>query len=259
MITSPPAIHHALYSINSNSPPANNEVADAPIAIRTKRGIADKYRLWPQNSTITIAFLDTSAPHRVFIQKHIEKNYAHLINLKLNFVEGTQGDIRISTSPAIAGDWSVVGTDALTVPANEPTLHLDLYKTKDILKMNILHEFGHALGLRHEHKHPDRTLDFNLPKTYELYKQQFKLDKKEVYEQILQKLNPADIIASDYDPQSIMHYNLSRLILWKQETTGYNVKLTDKDKALLQSIYARPIPVPVRSPIRGFRERRLTG
>ncbi|WP_438868853.1 M12 family metallopeptidase [Pseudomonas sp. L1(2025)] len=250
MIISPPAINHSLYSINSDSPPTNNEVADAPIAIRTKRGIADKYRLWPQNSTITIAFMDTSPAHRALIQKHIEKNYAHLINLKLNFVEGTQGDIRISTSAAIAGDWSVVGTGALTVPANEPTMHLDPQNTEDIFKMNILHEFGHALGLRHEHKHPDRTLEFNLPKIYKLYMQQFNLDKIDVYEQILQKLNPADIIASDYDQKSIMHYNLSRLILWKQQSTGYNFNLSNADKALLQSIYPRPKPgaVPVRRP-----------
>ncbi|MDQ0703591.1 hypothetical protein QF043_002383 [Pseudomonas sp. W3I7] len=255
MIISTPAIHHALYSTNSNTPPANNEVADAPIAIRTKRGIADKYRLWPQNSTITIAFMDTPPTHRALIQKHIEKNYAHLINLKLNFVEGTQGDIRISTSADIAGDWSVVGTDALTVPANEPTMHLDPHTTEDIFKMNILHEFGHALGLRHEHKHPDRTLDFNLPKMYELYKKQFNLDKIDVYEQILEKLNPADIIASGYDPKSIMHYNLSRLILWQQPSTGYNFTLSKEDEANLQSIYPHPKPgsVPVRPLRRGIR------
>ncbi|PIB42429.1 hypothetical protein AOA59_20435 [Pseudomonas sp. 2822-15] len=250
MIISPPAIHHSLYSINSDSPPTNNEVADAPIAIRTKRGIAYKYRLWPQNSTITIAFMDTSPAHRAIIQKHIEKNYAPLINLKLKFVEGTQGDIRISTSADIAGDWSIVGTGALSEPANEPTMHLDPHKAEDIFKMNILHEFGHALGLRHEHKHPDRTLDFNLPRLYELYKKKFNLDTIDVHEQILEKLKPADIIASDYDPKSIMHYNLSRLILWKQKTTGYNFTLSNNDKALLRSIYPRPEPesVPVRRP-----------
>lgn len=242
MIISPPATNHSLYSINSDSPPTNNEVADAPIAIRTKRGIADTYHLWPQNSTITIAFMDTSPAHRALIQKHIEKNYAPLINLKLNFVEGTQGDIRISTSADISGDWSNVGTEALTLPANEPTMHLDPHKTEDIFKMNILHEFGHALGLRHEHKHPDRTLDFNLPRVYELYKRKFNFDNTDVYEQILQKLNPADIIASDYDQQSIMHYNLSRLILWKQKSTGYNFNLSNGDKALLQSVYPRPKP-----------------
>ena len=246
MLISPPAINHSLYSINSDSPPTNNEVADAPTAIRTKRGIADKYSLWRQHSTITIAFMDTSPAFRAFIQKHIEKNYAPLINLKLNFVEGTQGDIRISTSADIKGDWSIIGTGALTVPANEPTMHLDLNKTEEMFKMNILHEFGHALGLRHEHKHPDRTLDFNLPRMYELYKKQFNFDKVEVYEQILQKLNPADIIASDYDPTSIMHYNLSRLVLWKQKSTGYNAKLSNHDKALLQSIYPRPKPGSVR-------------
>ena len=55
------------------------------------------------------------------------------------------------------GSWSKLGIEANDVKEGEPTMVLDLKDCRDDyhVKSTILHEFGHAYGLAHEHQHPD--------------------------------------------------------------------------------------------------------
>ena len=236
------------YSTCPGSISNDGETPAAPRASRSKRGVAIPEKLWPQHKTLTIAFMDTPKSARKFIQKYIEENYSPLINIKLKFVKGTEGDIRISTHKDIPGDWSRIGTDALNAPPDQPTLHLNTYATEDILKMNILHEFGHALGLHHEHQHPDRTVEFNTPSTYTLYNEKFGFDESTVDANILNKFDPADITSAPYDQQSIMHYNLSHRVLWQQPSTDYNLTLSNHDIAFLNTLYP-PASVEKKKPL----------
>jgi len=59
------------------------------------------------------------------------------------------------------GDWSVVGTLAHKEPLDKPTMNLQSVKGSPLEATEeergiILHEFGHALGLHHEHQSPAR-------------------------------------------------------------------------------------------------------
>ncbi|WP_372394599.1 hypothetical protein ABMY26_06165 [Azospirillum sp. HJ39] len=48
------------------------------------------------------------------------------------------------------GNWSLIGRNALgKTNRDEPTMNI-----ADVVDNIIMHEFGHALGLRHEHQHP---------------------------------------------------------------------------------------------------------
>lgn len=86
--------------------------------------------------------------------------------------------IRISfrTDKDFGGYWSYAGTLAANAPSSEPTMNYggflsDLKKyyggsnrqewLKSYERGTILHEFGHALGLAHEHYHPDCQNDMN--------------------------------------------------------------------------------------------------
>ncbi len=55
-----------------------------------------------------------------------------------------------------ARSWSKVGSSALSADKNEPTMVLNLHgMTKAEQRSMVLHEFGHALGLDHEHQRSD--------------------------------------------------------------------------------------------------------
>jgi hypothetical protein len=65
--------------------------------------------------------------------------------------------------------WSVVGQDVLSIESSKPTMNLGwLNGHNDLASLNeqgiILHEFGHTLGLMHEHQSPVRGSKITLKK-----------------------------------------------------------------------------------------------
>lgn len=70
------------------------------------------------------------------------------------------GNLRVTFDESL-GSWSYLGTQNLEIPANEATLNLGWVEKGTTAmgayeKGTILHEFGHALGLLHEHQSPAR-------------------------------------------------------------------------------------------------------
>jgi hypothetical protein len=81
----------------------------------------------------------------------------------LNFKRASKpesADIRISFDEA-GGSWSMVGTNAKGVAPGDATMNLGWAREdtaeKDFASV-VLHEFGHALALLHEHNHPKLEL-----------------------------------------------------------------------------------------------------
>jgi hypothetical protein len=134
------------------------------------------------------------------VKKLYIERYQPILPFKIRFVEN-MGNIRISFVPNV-GSWSLVGTDALRADPNAVTLN---YGWMDI--PTILHEFGHVLGMIHEHQNPrGQTIEWNEPVLYEWARQTQNWDKGTTYSNIIQKYSLNTINGSDFDSKSIMLY-----------------------------------------------------
>ena len=236
MTAIPPVINTPPSFTDSNQAPTNDLAPRTSAATRTKRGVANIHTLWPQNKTITIAFMDTPKEAAKIIKKAIN-SYAPFINLKLKFVKGNEADIRISTPADKVGSWSHLGTNALKVPKHKPTMQINIRHTViSTIQRDTLHEFGHALGLEHEHQHPDRTFSFNKEGIYKTFTTDLHTPKQ-IYDNIIHPLDPQDLKTSAYDQKSIMHYAFNAASTSNNVEIPPNYRLTEGDKEFIKSLY----------------------
>ncbi len=118
--------------------------------------------LWEPAETITIQFLGGSEPLRARVRAAAEEWLEHA-NVEFSFVGSGAADIRVAFMPG-EGSWSYVGTACRRIPATEPTMNfgwLDDASSDEDVRSVVLHEFGHALGLIHEHQNPKQRIRWN--------------------------------------------------------------------------------------------------
>jgi hypothetical protein len=172
------------YSIQPNDDQTSSTSASA----RKTRGAANDRYLWPQGSTIKIGFVDVSEKDKALIEKNINKWAPH-VNLTFEFIDDPKNaDIRIEVDPAMSGGYSWIGTEAKLHPHDKAHVTIGTRGSEENTEDTIMHEWGHVLGLEHEHAHPDRKLeDPNLGR-----EDAIKRDANHTF--------------SPYDKDSIMHY-----------------------------------------------------
>lgn len=209
---------------------------------RKKRAVVRHTYFWASGRTLRIAFLNGDQSFKEAV-KAAANNWLPHINLKFEFVEGEEGDIRIKSEPGVY--WSHIGTSALTeTDQSLPTMLLspDHHLSLKVFNANTMHEFGHVLGAEHEHLHPESSIPWNRQAVYAAHGVPEGADEDNYTRRIVDAryfnlLDPSEVVHSPYDPKSIMHYPVRQDWTEGDFKIYLNLVLSEKDKAFMAEVY----------------------
>ncbi|KAJ6449457.1 hypothetical protein C8R45DRAFT_1224408 [Mycena sanguinolenta] len=222
---------------------ASDAVAPASRAVITRLD-----QLWETGSTVTYSFLGGTSKQQTKVDEVVLE---WLPYANLNFQRVSQGGVVRITFDPTSGSWSWVGTLNQAIPGDEPTMNLGWIKTDDDVSADdravILHEFGHVLGMLHEHQSPARGSALHLDENavYAYYAMTQGWNKATIKSQIIDVYNSNDV--SNYsalDMHSIMMYFMPADMDKERIEIKPNYDLSEMDKAYMVINYPRTKPHP---------------
>ncbi len=214
------------------------------------QGVFSTANKWVPGKTIRVRFLDGSSYVREKVKSYAIQ-WEQYANVDFVFVNSGYAEIRVSFSLQKGSSWSLVGTVSEQYSVNQ---QLRTYKGTDGVSMNFgwfdentseeefrrttLHEFGHALGLLHEHKHSDRVFEWNIPVVLNYYMNKMGWSKQQVYEQVIERYGEdSEYSNKRYDKYSIMHYPVPKEFTKNGYSVGLNSVLSTADKEIIAEMY----------------------
>ncbi len=206
-----------------------------------KKLAGDKQKFWDNGQVINVKFIGGSEFLREKVRKYAQE-WSQYAYITLRFVsDNSNAQIRITFEQG-KGSWSYLGKDALSIASHLPTMNYGWFNentTDREFSRTILHEFGHALGLIHEHAHPDSPIPWNKEKVYVYYAQQG-WDREKVDRNVFRRYNHQITQFSEYDRLSIMHYAVPAEHTIGGYEVPWNTVLSETDKMFIAQIYPKP-------------------
>lgn len=202
------------------------------------RGAIESSKKWKPGQTLRVRFLDGDPT----VQQKIEAvahQWSQYINVRFEFGNDPDAKIRISCQPG--GSWSYIGTGALSIGQDQPTMNygwLTPDSSDEDYSSVVLHEFGHALGMIHEHQHPEAEIPWNRESVYRYYMGPPNNWSKEQVDHNLFAQYSKDVTQfSHFDTQSIMLYSVPKELTTNGFEVGWNKSLSETDKAFMGKMY----------------------
>jgi len=205
--TSSRAIEKAIEINPLNKPPEGDPGQIEPEGgVRTIRqpltGIQDKF--WPVGSVLKVAFTNGTEAQQNRIME-IAEIWSDHANIQFDAGDHSDPDIRIALNDN--SNSSRIGTDSLlSIEDGNPSMRFTSFRPN---QGTILHEFGHALGLKHEHQNPDAGINWEREAVYDsLGGPPNNWSKTRVDRNVFNTLTDDSLNYSSFDPDSIMAYNI---------------------------------------------------
>jgi hypothetical protein len=226
----------------------------------------------PGKIKIGVSFLDGEASKQQKVREYA--NYwvnMSEIPIEWDFDDKTRRHVRITFKGM--DNWSLYGRQMLLDPdyINNPTkatMHLGVYNENSVtearIRQIILHEFGHVLGLMHEHLNPKAGYHFNLKKIIADLKDDEWCKTKEIGDtdcskKIIRNITGPQLSngewpdgghpcvgAEGYDRRSIMMYTLGEG--WTDKNQNYPIyaanQLSFNDLACVRNLYFMKTAAP---------------
>lgn len=192
---------------------------------------------------LKVRFLNGRKTEQRVIRDCVEPTYNKIpMAIRFEFLEAHDcgpSDIRMDL--VSSESWSMLGRGAEKYSKeNKATMYLNLRGTvpdgmsrEEMQRSTILHEFGHALGMEHEHQRPDSGIIWNDAELLEQYMQNY-----DRVRQCYRPIRDRRAMLMPYDPKSIMHYPVCPLeTLNLLEPVEPNTSLSETDELFLMLVY----------------------
>lgn len=243
-----------LYNCENNSEDINEieEIAAAKSAQvcvekwnsddKQARAASIKAKEWETGQTIKVKFLNGSS----FVQSKVRQyavEWENHANIKFEWVSSnSSANIKISFKEGQfandSGSWSYLGTDS---NRQSQSMHFGWFNnnTSDAsFRRTTIHEFGHALGLIHEHQNPVAGINWDKEAVYAYYAGAPNYwSRAKVDSNLFTRYSENSSNFSPYDPLSIMHYPVPAEHTLDRVAVGSNSQLSSTDKAFIATIY----------------------
>lgn len=199
---------------------------------------------WQTGQTITISFLDGEADLQEKVCDAAERwTKKGMANLKFSFDLSSvdhNTDIRISFRQR--GSWSVLGTTCRKITdLTKPTMNfgwLNGSSSQEDINRVVWHEFGHAIGLLHEHMNPLGGIKWKKEKVIkDLSGPPNNWDLATIENNMFRSFELDELALTHMDPGSIMMYPFPGE--WTEDgfSTPLNKELSETDIAFIRTIY----------------------
>jgi hypothetical protein len=196
---------------------------------------------WTAGQEIRLMFLEGDESLRQRVRDVAERWIAPGM-AKLNFLWVDDGPAEIRIAFQGNGSWSYLGTHSENIPEDEPTMNygwLTPDSPDDELNRVVLHEFGHALGLIHEHQNPQGGIKWNEPAVIaDLSGPPNNWDEATIRHNVLNHYDPDAVTATDVDPDSIMMYPIPAAWTLDGFSADLNADLSQSDVDFIKRAYA---------------------
>jgi serralysin len=194
---------------------------------------------WPDGSQLHVAFLND--PYGLKSEVLTIANEWHSRgHANISFVESNTTTSNIRVTFTGSGYWSVIGTQA-NQQRGRPTLCLGFSHSPATTELRrvVLHEFGHSIGLIHEHQQPVSNIHWDAQACYRYFggppncwtRQMVDSNVLHHYPE-----NPA-IFHSGFDENSIMEYPVDPTLTTDHKGIDWNNNLSPMDRQFISTVY----------------------
>jgi len=191
-------------------------------------------KLWVNGSKLRVRFMGGTSAQQAKAEEQAKWWIPHA-NLTFEFNNAPDAEIRIAFDSS-DGAWSYIGTDCQGIPRDQPTMNLGFLDGG-----TAGHEFGHAIGLAHEHQNPDGGIVWNEEVVIrDLSGPPNNWTEDQIRHNVLEKYAADQIRGTKFDPDSIMLYFFPGTWVKSGIGTKQNDVLSDLDKAFIASEKAYP-------------------
>lgn len=191
-------------------------------------------KMWINGSTLRVRFMGGSA-EQIATAKEQAEWWSQHANLTFRFTQDADAEIRV-TFDSTDGAWSYIGTDALDIPRNQATMNLGFLQGG-----TAAHEFGHAIGLAHEHQNSDGGIEWNEAVVIrDLAGPPNNWTEQQTRHNVLNKYTADQVRGTTFDPDSIMLYFFPDSWVINGNGTKANNTLSQQDRNFIASAQAYP-------------------